>query len=170
MRRNAGTIVFSLAVGYALAHFLVAFYNHWYFAGWFWLKVGLLTPLVAVAFGCVLLTGWRRLWQLCGAWWIITHLLAMVPAGGPDLRNLAFVAVLDFEVAVVWGPGFVIAAWGLYHSWLKHRSVTAESRAVEAQLKMRRRLRERLARQELRKPLVQQPIPVSVPVENDHDA
>jgi len=66
MRKLGVIALYSLAVGYALAHFLVAFYNHWYFAEHFWLKTALLTLLVAVAYGITLLTPWAKLWRLLG--------------------------------------------------------------------------------------------------------
>lgn len=146
MRRNAVTALYALAVGYALAHFLVAFYNHWYFAGYFWLKVGLVTPLVAAAFSLALLTTWGWLWRAIGWWWIITHLLAMIPAGGPDLMNMAFVAVLDFEVAVVWVPLFALLLNAGWREAQTRRLVTAEQRRTTAELKLRRKLRQRAAR------------------------
>ena len=50
MRTLAPQGLFALAVGYVLAHFLVLFYSHWYFGGYFWFKVALLTPLLAVPY------------------------------------------------------------------------------------------------------------------------
>ena len=67
MRHLAPGALFSLAVGYVLAQFLVLFYNNWYFAGWFWLKTALLTPVVALGFGVLLLTGYKRLAAWLGA-------------------------------------------------------------------------------------------------------
>jgi hypothetical protein len=141
MRKFAATAVFALAVGYALAHFLVAFYNNWYFAEQFWWKVGALTPLVALLYACALYSSWGRLWLLLGVWWLLTHLLAMAPAGGPDLRQLAFVAVLDLEVAVVWVPVVVFAAYGIWDGVTRKRRQEAGRRAVARELELRRRLR-----------------------------
>ena len=101
MRKLGVIALYSLAVGYVLAHFLVAFYNHWYFAGDFWLKTALLTPLIAVAYGFTLLTPWAKLWRLLGVWWLLTHLLAMVPAtvlaSGEGLHSL----VRDIGICIV---------------------------------------------------------------------
>lgn len=141
MRKLAATAVFALAVGYVLAHFLVAFYNNWYFAEQFWWKVGVLTPLIAVAYAFALWSGWGRLWLLAGVWWLVTHLAAMVPAGGPDLRKLAFVAVLDFEVAVVWVPVVVFSVYGIWQGVARKRRAQAGRRAVARELELRRRLR-----------------------------
>jgi hypothetical protein len=142
MRKLAVTAVFALAVGYALAHFLVAFYNHWYFAEHFWLKVGVLTPVLAVVYAAILLfSGWAWLWRLAGVWWLLTHVLAMVPAGGPDLRELDFVAVLDLEAAVVWVPVVAFAAYGIWQGVRARRQEMAKRRAVSRELELRRRLR-----------------------------
>lgn len=86
MRTYAAAALFSLAVGYALAHFSVLFYNHWYFAGYFWLKTALLTPALAVAYFAVLLGSWRTLWAALGCWWIGCYGVAAYYAGGMDLR------------------------------------------------------------------------------------
>ncbi len=141
MRKLAATGLFALAVGYALAHFLVAYFNHWYFAEHFWLKTAILTPLVGLAFGIALLTPWAKLWRLIGAWWIVTHLLAMVPAGGPDLRAMEFVAVLDFEATVIWVPGAALIAYGCWQSWKALRAQKAAKKAVARELKLRQQLR-----------------------------
>ncbi|GEM_PF-2866863 len=141
MRRLAPVVLFALAVGYALAHFGVAFYNHWYFAQHFWLKVGLLAPLLALVYGIALYTDWGRLWRLLGWWWIAVHLLAMVPAGGPDLRELEFVAVLDFEVAVVWAPTAVLAGYGLWQLLRRYRAERRARQATARELRLRRKLR-----------------------------
>lgn len=153
MRSKAVTALYALAVGYALAHFLVAFYNHWYFAGHFWLKVGLVTPLVAAAYGITLVTPWGRVWRGLGAWWIVTHVLAMIPAGGPDLTNMAFVAVLDFEVVTVWVPLFALVAYGLWQELKARRSAAADQRRATAELKLRRKLRKRTERLGTARPL-----------------
>jgi len=146
MRRNAGTILFALAVGYALAHFAVVFYNHWYFGGWFWVKVGLVTTVAAATYGFALCTSWAKVWRVVGAWWVLTHLLAMVPAGGPDLRNMAFVAVLDFEVAFVWVPGGVLLAYGLYRYLEGKQAGRSAARKIDSELRLRRRLRKYAAK------------------------
>jgi hypothetical protein len=141
MRRFAATGIYALAVGYVLAHFLVAFYNNWYFAEQFWWKVTVLTPLLAVVYGVALFGSWGWLWRLLGIWWLITHLLAMVPADGPDLRRLAFVAVLDFEVAVVWVPMAALMAYGIWRGMSARRQQAAQRRTVARELELRRRLR-----------------------------
>jgi hypothetical protein len=141
MRRLAPVVLFALAVGYALAHFAVAFYNHWYFAQHFWLKVGLLTPPLALLYGVALYTDWGRIWRILGCWWIAVHLLAMVPAGGPDLRELEFVAVLDLEVAVVWAPTALLAGYGLWQLARRRRAEQRQRRLTARELKLRRRLR-----------------------------
>ena len=141
MRRLAPVVLFALAAGYSLAHFAVAFYNHWYFAQHFWLKVAVLTPLIALLYGVALLSGWGRLWRLLGWWWITAHLLAMVPAGGPDLRELEFVAVLDFEVAVVWVPTALLVGYGLWQLLSRQRAEQRQRRATARELKLRRKLR-----------------------------
>ena len=141
MKKLAVTAFYALAVGYALAHFLVALFNNWYFAEYFWLKVAVLTALLAIAYGLLLFSSWAGLWRLLGIWWLLTHLLAMVPAGGPDLRELAFVAVLDLEAAVVWVPVFVLLGYGLWRSIKVERLAKAERAAVTRELKLRRKLR-----------------------------
>ncbi|MBN2080813.1 hypothetical protein JW859_01265 [bacterium] len=141
MQKLAGMGLFAVAVGYALAHFLVAFYNHWYFADSFWLKVALLTPLIALSYLLALFSSWRPVWLILGIWWLITHLLAMVPAGGYDLRGLAFVAVLDFEVAVVWVPCFALTGWGVWRAIRRARAGRSGHRAVVQELQLRRKLR-----------------------------
>jgi len=141
MKKLAGSGLFALAAGYALAHFLVAFYNHWYFADSFWLKVALLTPLIALCYLLALFSGWRPVWLLIGIWWLVTHLLAMVPAHGYDLRSLAFVAVLDFEVAVVWVPCFALTGWGVWQAVRRARTGRSRQGAMVQELKLRRKLR-----------------------------
>lgn len=143
MRKLGVVALLSLAVGYALAHFMVAYFNHWYFAEHFWLKTVLLTPLVALAFGITLLTPWAKLWRLIGVWWIVTHLLAMVPAGGPDLRGMEFVAVLDFEAAVIWVPSIALIGYGCWQSWKALRAQKAARQTVARELKLRQQLRHR---------------------------
>ena len=141
MKKLAVIGLFALAVGYALAHFLVALFNHMYFAEHFWLKVAVVTPLIAIVYGLLLFSSWGGLWRLLGIWWLLTHLLAMVPAGGPDLRELAFVAVLDLEVAVVWAPAAVLIAYGIWRSVQAGRKLAARRATVTRELKLRRRLR-----------------------------
>ena len=134
-------VLFALAVGYSLAHFGVAFYNHWYFAQHFWLKVGLLTPLLALLYGIALYTDWGRVWRLLGVWWTAVHLLAMVPAGGPDLREMEFVAVLDLEVAVVWVPTVLLVGYGLWQLAARRRTELRQRRLTARELRLRRKLR-----------------------------
>ena len=142
MRNLAPGALFSLAVGYVLAQFLVLFYNNWYFAGYFWLKTALLTPLVALGFGVLLLTGYKRLSAWLGAYWLFSYLVAMLTAKGPDLRALSFTSVLDFEAAMVWVPLGVIAAWAICRAWQRARQVQAERRRQNSQLALRRKLRD----------------------------
>ena len=45
--------------------------------------------MVALGFGVLLLTGYKRLAAWLGGYWLLSYLVAMVSAKGPDLRALA---------------------------------------------------------------------------------
>jgi hypothetical protein len=141
MRIYAAAALFSLAVGYVLAHFLVLFYNHWYFAGYFWLKTALLTPLLAATYFAVLLGAWRTLWAGLGCWWIGCYSVAAYYAGGMDLRPLGFTSVLDLEAAYVWAPLLAVAAYAAWRAAATRRIAARGQRLTAAVLRERRHFR-----------------------------
>jgi len=139
--------LFSLGVGYVLAHFLVALYSNWYFAELFWLKVGVLTPLIAACYlALLLLAPQRRVWLVCGWWWLASYAVAALQGGSLDLRSLGFTSVLDFEAAMVWLPVALLwLACGIAQAAVARRRRRAQ-RGLEHELASRRSLRLRLRR------------------------
>ncbi|MCC7478575.1 hypothetical protein IT575_08975 [bacterium] len=141
MKKLLADGLIALTAGYLLAHFLTLFYNHWYFAEHFWLKVGVLTPLFALPYGIALQTPWRRFWLGLGGFWLLMHLANLLSAKSLTLEPLHFVQVLDFEAALIWPSVIAVVIQALLLEFRAHRGEQRELKAVRRQLKMRRRLR-----------------------------
>jgi hypothetical protein len=142
MRKLAASSLFALAAGYSLAHFLVLFYNHWYFCGWFWLKAGLLTPVLALGFAPLLYSSWGKLWRILGWYWIGTYLIAAVVARSLYLGGLGFTNVLNYEAAVAWTTILAVGCYAWARSRHKQRELVRGQREVAMLLSRRRRIRE----------------------------
>ena len=142
MRHALQTATLSLAAGFVLAQFLVLFYNHWFFAGYAWLKIGLLTMPLALLLGWLQYGASRALVMRVCAYWVAAYAVAVWNARSLDMRNLTFNDVLNYEAAIVWVP--VVWVAGVY--WLHVRAGLKQAallrRQIARQLRLRRRIRD----------------------------
>jgi hypothetical protein len=142
MRYMLQTAALSLAAGFVLAQFAVLFYNHWYFAGLPWVKIGLLTIPLALLLGWLQFSASRILvMRICG-YWIVAYAVAVFNARSFDLRSLTFNDVLNYEAAIVWVPTAWVAAVYWFGTRTVQKRVALLKKQASRQLRLRRRIRD----------------------------
>ena len=142
MKSRLASLLFVLATGFALAGFIVSLYTHWYFANHYWLKTGLAMLLTVPGYALALSGGNAKLWRGFGWYWIGLYALSVFQHRSIDLRELSFVAGLDYEASMVWLPGIVLLAVAMLNIIRQKRAEAAARRETRRALAFRRRLRE----------------------------
>jgi hypothetical protein len=137
----------SLAVGFIGAQFLVLLYNEWFWAGWPWLKIGLLAPLVAGGFAWLQQTRWGRLWHGIGLYWSAVFAIAAISCRSLDLQQLSFTNALNYEAAFVWVPAAALWIRSLLDARQRRRDALSDADIEQRRLlQLRRYLRETTGR------------------------